>query len=65
MVGTLSYSSGVRGLLTLPIAFWELALGIYLTVKGFRAEGLQQLGFEPEVHAAPVTVARSEVRPAA
>ena len=64
MVGTISYSSGVRGLLTLPIAFWELALGIYLTVKGFRTEGLQQLGFEPEVPVSP-TVVKSELRPAA
>jgi hypothetical protein len=64
MVGTLSYSSGIRGLLTFPIALWELALGVYLTVKGFRAEGLQQLGFEPEVRA-PATAATSELRPAA
>jgi len=47
MVGTLGYDSGVRGLLTLPIAIWELALGVYLTVKGFRTEGLRKLGFEP------------------
>ena len=55
MVGTISYSSGLRGLLTLPIAFWELALGIYLTVKGFRTEGLQKLGFEPVESIEPIS----------
>jgi hypothetical protein len=67
MVGTLGYDSGVRGLLTLPIAFWELALGVYLTVKGFRTEGLRQLGFEPVAPDAPAstTAPRSELRPAA
>jgi hypothetical protein len=28
--------SGASSLLTLPIAVWELSLGVYLTVKGFR-----------------------------
>jgi hypothetical protein len=26
----------VQGLITIPEAFWELSLGIYLVVKGFR-----------------------------
>jgi hypothetical protein len=26
---------------------WEFSLGVYLVVKGFRAAGLQQLGFIP------------------
>jgi hypothetical protein len=26
----------VQGLFTIPEAFWELSLGIYLVVKGFR-----------------------------
>ena len=66
MVGTISYSSGLRGLLTLPIAFWELALGVYLTFKGFRPEGLRKLGFEPgENVAPPATVGDAELRPAA
>ena len=26
----------VQGLMTIPEAFWELSLGIYLVVKGFR-----------------------------
>ena len=37
----------MSGLLALPIALWEFSLGVYLVVKGFRAAGLQQLGFEP------------------
>jgi hypothetical protein len=28
--------SPVDGLMTIPEAFWELSLGIYLVVKGFR-----------------------------
>ena len=47
MVGTIDYGSGASGLLALPIALWEFSLGVYLTVKGFRAEGLRKLGFEP------------------
>ncbi len=49
------------------IALWELSLGVYLTVKGFRAAGLRQLGFETDksVEPASATVAKSELRPAA
>jgi len=66
MVGTLGYDSGARGLLTLPIAVWELALGIYLTVKGFRTEGLEKLGFEPVESQSPLaTTSETQLRPAA
>ncbi len=34
--GAWEAASAVTVLLTLPIAIWELSLGIYLTVKGFR-----------------------------
>lgn len=47
LFGANEYGSGLSGLLTLPIAVWELSLGVYLVVKGFRAAGLQQLGFLP------------------
>lgn len=47
LFGANEYGSAMSGLLTLPIAAWELSLGIYLVVKGFRAAGLQQLGFMP------------------
>ena len=36
-----------RGSSRLPIAVWEFSLGVYLVVKGFRAAGLQKLGFIP------------------
>ena len=47
LFGANEYGSGMSGLLTLPIAVWEFSLGVYLVVKGFRATGLQQLGFVP------------------
>ena len=45
--GANEYGSGLSGLLSLPIAVWEFSLGVYLVVKGFRAAGLQKLGFAP------------------
>ncbi len=47
LFGANEYGSGLSGLLTIPIFVWELSLGVYLVVKGFRAAGLQQLGFLP------------------
>ena len=47
LFGANEYGSGLSGLGALPIAVWEFSLGVYLVVKGFRATGLQQLGFEP------------------
>ena len=47
LFGANEYGSAMSGLLTLPIALWEFSLGVYLVVKGFRAAGLQRLGFEP------------------
>ena len=37
-------NSAAQGLLTVPEIFWELSVGIYLIVKGFRAAGLESLG---------------------
>ena len=45
--GANEYGSGLSGILSLPIALWEFSLGVYLVVKGFRAAGLQKLGFAP------------------
>ena len=45
--GANEYGSAASGLLSLPIAVWEFSLGVYLVVKGFRAAGLQKLGFIP------------------
>ena len=68
--GANEYGSGLSGLLSLPIALWEFSLGVYLVVKGFRAAGLQRLGFEPVEPVAPdapasATAPTSELRPAA
>ena len=67
LFGANEYGSAMSGLLALPIAIWEFSLGVYLVVKGFRAAGLQKLGFEPvetdETDSA--TAPRSELRPAA
>ena len=47
LFGVNHYGSGISGVAGLPIALWEFSLGAYLVIKGFRAEGLQQLGFIP------------------
>ena len=67
LFGVNEYGSAMSGLLALPIALWEFSLGVYLVVKGFRAAGLQQLGFEPveSVEPASATAPKSELRPAA
>lgn len=36
MFGVIEGAGSVQGALTIPEAFWELSLGIYLVVKGFR-----------------------------
>jgi hypothetical protein len=67
LFGANEYGSGLSGLLTLPIAVWELSLGVYLVVKGFRATGLKQLGFEPVESIEPSSAGapKSALRPAA
>ena len=67
LFGANEYGSGLSGIMALPIATWEFSLGVYLVVKGFRAEGLQKLGFEPVAPDVPTstTAPRSELRPAA
>ena len=67
LFGANEYGSAMSGLLALPIAAWEFSLGVYLVVKGFRAAGLQKLGFETDESAEPAsaTAPRSELRPAA
>ena len=37
-------TSIVPAITFIPIAIWELSLGVYLTAKGFRPEGLARLG---------------------
>jgi len=70
LFGANHYGSGMSGLGALPIAVWEFSLGVYLVVKGFRAAGLQQLGFKTDESVEPVepasaTAPKSELRPAA
>src|SRR5215203_160565 len=36
VLGAIDQGSAVQGIATIPEFFWELSLGIYLTVKGFR-----------------------------
>ena len=55
MFGANEYGSGMSGLGALPIAVWEFSLGVYLVVKGFKAAGLQQLGFETVESDAPAS----------
>jgi len=43
LFGWIDQVSGVALLLTLPIAAWEFALGVWLTVKGFNAAALARL----------------------
>ena len=62
--GVNDYGSGASGLLALPIALWEFSLGVYLVVKGFRAAGLQKLGFEPVESVEPASDDRSQERAA-
>jgi hypothetical protein len=63
LFGVNDYGSGASGLLSLPVAVWEFSLGVYLVVKGFRAEGLERLGFAPDVPASE-TAPRSELQQA-
>lgn len=59
--------SAASAFLAIPIALWEFSLSVYFTVKGFRKEGLQKLGFEPveSVETSSTTARKSELRPAA
>ena len=67
LFGANEYGSAMSGLLAIPIAVWEFSLGVYLIVKGFRAAGLQKLGFETDepAESASTTAPERELRPAA
>ena len=43
IAGHLDQVSTLAGALALPIAAWELTLGLWLTVKGFRPEAIEHL----------------------
>ncbi len=45
MFGVYDQVSVFAGIAALPIALWELSLGIWLVAKGLRPDGLARLGF--------------------
>jgi hypothetical protein len=57
LFGVIEPDSALKNLATAPEFVWELSLGIYLTVKGFKASGVQRLRADsrvvPTAHAAP------------
>ena len=57
LLGVIELDSALRNLAAAPEFVWELWLGIYLTVKGFKASGVQRLQADsrvvPTAHAVP------------
>ncbi|WOQ18453.1 DUF4386 domain-containing protein [Raineyella sp. W15-4] len=43
LFGLVEQVSAVAGLAALPVALWEISLGLWLTVKGFRPEAVARL----------------------
>lgn len=54
VLGLVDQISAVAGLAALPVALWEISLGIWLTVKGFRPEAVARLAGRT-TEPAPVT----------
>jgi hypothetical protein len=53
LLGVIEPDSALKNLTAAPEFVWELSLGIYLTVKGFKASGIRRLGLDhPAVPAA-------------
>jgi hypothetical protein len=57
LFGVVEPDSALRNLAAAPEFVWELSLGIYLTLKGFKASGVQRLQADsrvvPTAHAVP------------
>jgi hypothetical protein len=57
LLGVIEPDSVLKNLSAAPEFVWELSLGIYLTVKGFKASGVQRLQADsrvvPTAHAVP------------
>jgi hypothetical protein len=57
LFGVIEPDSALKSLSVAPEFVWELSLGIYLTVKGFKASGVQRLQADsrvvPTAHAVP------------
>jgi hypothetical protein len=56
LLGVIDPDSPLRSLAAAPEFVWELSLGIYLMVKGFKPSGVERLGFDRPVVPAPHTV---------
>jgi hypothetical protein len=52
LLGVIESGSWVQGIATIPEFFWELGLGIYLLVKGFRPSAVAKL-YPPPLPAGP------------
>ncbi|WOP18315.1 DUF4386 domain-containing protein [Raineyella sp. LH-20] len=52
--GLVDQVSALGGLASLPVALWEISLGLWLTVKGFRPEAVARL-VDRSVEPVPVT----------
>ena len=50
--GAADQVSAMAGLAALPIAAWEIGLGVWLVTKGFDADAASRLGADPHVAAA-------------
>ena len=57
LFGVIEPDSALKSLTVAPEFVWELSPGIYLTVKGFKASGVQRLQADPRAvptrHAVP------------
>jgi Domain of unknown function (DUF4386) len=64
LFGAIDRVGTVAGIAVLPIATWELSLGIYLVVKGFKPSPITRAMAPPlPAQAAPATLHREDIRP--
>jgi hypothetical protein len=58
LLGVIELDSPLKTLAAAPEFVWELSLGIYLAVKGFKPSGIERLQADrraaPAAHAVPV-----------
>ena len=58
LLGVIEPDSALKTLAAAPEFVWELSLGVYLTVKGFKRSGIERLQADrravPAAHAVPV-----------
>ena len=56
VLGVIEPDSALKTLAAAPEFVWELSLGIYLTVKGFKPSGIRRLGLDRPAAPAPEAV---------